>query len=68
MYVCNSREQQAIVEITDCYFGQRLTTQAVLVALDALFDRIQRSLHKKNPIGVEHCKIKLENYIGILFY
>ena len=39
-----------------------------LVALDALFDRIQRSLHKINPIGVEHCKIKLENYIGILFY
>ena len=32
------------------------------VALDALFNRI----HKR--IGVEHCKIKLENYIGILFY
>lgn len=37
-----------------------------LVALDALFDRIQRSLHNKDPIGVEHCKMKLENYIGIV--
>ena len=37
-----------------------------LVALDALFDRIQRSLHNNDPIGVEHCNMKLENHIGIV--
>ena len=37
-----------------------------LVALDALFDQIQRSLHNKDPIGVQHCNMKLENYIGIV--
>lgn len=37
-----------------------------LITLNTLFEQIHRSLYNKDTIGAEHCKNKLENYIGIV--